>query len=235
MKSLVVILGMILCAGLLPGSSGQDNPGLTVIGEGTVTVPADTVNIAVSAQSRNSNQTLAEEEAQETLDRTVEALLAAGVRRDQILSGQSSGRSSFQSQSRVCRTVNNTTVCDNASYDVTTLEKGAIVRLQTTDQARIDEVLKAARSQGAEASVIGYGISDLTSASAEARKAAVENARMNAQSMAAAAGGRLGRVLDISDYTYPDISSASAFGYESSRPGMADVTAIVMVTYELTA
>jgi uncharacterized protein YggE len=238
-KTMQMVWGLMLLAALSCTASGQEvgleGGVLTVFGEGKVTVPADVTNIAVSAQSSNVDLTQAEAEAQETLNRTIEALMAVGVTEEQILSGQSSGRSTFQSQSKVCRTVNNTTVCDNTSYDMTTLEKSAVVRLQTADEGRINEVLKAARSQGAKATVMGYGLSDVASASAEAREKAVENARQSAESIAAAAEVRLGNALEVSDYAYPDISSAATFGYESSKPGNVDVTAIVLVTYELIA
>lgn len=241
MNNMQVIWGLMLLAFLSSTAAGQqaemEGGTLTVFGEGRVMVPADSVSIAVSAKSSNADLALAEAEAQNALNLTIEALLAAGVPRDQIISSQSSGRSTFQSQSRVCRTVNNTTICENTSYDTTTFQKAALVRLQTVDEGRINEVLRAARSQGAEASIMGYGLSDAAYASAatDARKKAVQNARASAESTADAAIAKLGNLLEISDYAYPDVSSTAAFGYESPQSGVVDVTVIVMVTYELIA
>jgi uncharacterized protein YggE len=239
MNIMQVVWGLMLLALLSSPAVGQqtemEGGTLTVFGEGKVTVPADAVSIAVSVRSSNADLSLAEAEAQNTLNLTIEALLAAGVPKDQIIASQSSGRSTFQSQSRVCRTVNNTTVCENTSYDTTTFQKAALVSLQTADEGRINEVLRAARSQGADASIMGYGLSDTASASAvaDARKKAVQNARASAENTADAAEARLGNLLEVSDYVYPDVGSAAAFGYESLRPGMVDVTVIVMATYEL--
>jgi uncharacterized protein YggE len=224
----ITVLGVLSCTAL-----GQENPSLTVMGEGSVTVPADMVTIGVSVESSNQNLTLASEEAQEALDRTIEALLAVGVKREEIFSGDSSSVFRLQDQSSVCRTVNNTTVCENSSYDIKKLEKSALLRLKTTDETRINEILRAARSAGAEAEIIGYGLSDVSSAAEQARKKAAEDARSNAQGMALAAGGRLGKVLDISAYAYPDVNMASPFGSRSNDPKMVDVTAYVMATYEI--
>ena len=71
--------------------------------------------------------------------------------------------------------------------------------MKTTDKSRIDSVVNAAKSAGADAYVAGYGLSDNSKAVAEARQKAVANAKENAQGMASAAGARLGKVLDISE------------------------------------
>jgi uncharacterized protein YggE len=122
--------------------------------------------------------------------------------------------------------VNNTTVCENSTQRLSTLEKTTIIRLKTSDESRINSVVNAAKSAGASAGVEGYGLSDDGAAAAQARQKAVENAKENAIGMAAAAGGRLGDLMDISDYSLPIVSS-------SDQPGMVDVTSYVMVTYEI--
>jgi uncharacterized protein YggE len=96
------------------------------------------------------------------------------------------------------------------------------------DENRINAALNAARSAGAMAEVSGYSLNDANQSVADARKKAVENAKENAQGMASAAGARLGKVLDISEYAYPNISAAD-------QPGMVDVTSYVVVTYEILA
>jgi uncharacterized protein YggE len=79
--------------------------------------------------------------------------------------------------------------------------------------------------------VAGYGLSDNSKAVAEARQKAVANAKENAQGMASAAGARLGKVLDISEYGYPDVRvKESSF---SGQPGIVEVTSYVVVTYEI--
>jgi len=224
MKWLAILSIMIFAA--LSAHAAGGNPALTILGEGTVTVPADTTAISVSVESNNENMTLAQGEVQEKMNKVIDALKAAGVKDEEILPGQASGVTSFQSSSRICKPVNNTTVCENNTQRLSTLEKTTIIRLKTKDESMINSVLNAAKSAGASADVEGYGLSDDGAAAAQARQKAVENAKENAIGMAAAAGGRLGDLMDISDYSLPIVSS-------SDQPGMVDVTSYVVVTYEI--
>jgi len=215
-------------AALSSFAAGQGNPTLTVMGEGTLTAPADTVTIIATVESDNENLTLAEESAQEMQNKTIEALKEAGLKQSEITPSQGSGISSFSSSSRVCRTVNNNTTCDYQSVDSKKVSKSLLIRLETLDENSINAALNAARSAGATAEVSGYSLNDANESVADARKKAVENAKENAQGMASAAGARLGKVLDISEYAYPNISAAD-------QPGMVDVTSYVVVTYEILA
>lgn len=232
MNRLAILLSFMVVAALSVSTAQDNNPTLSVVGEGTVTVPADTVMISVTVESHNENSTLAEAENQERLDRTKEDLMAIGVKPEEIMSGRSSGLTSFQSSSRVCRTVNNTTICDVDSSNVATLSSSLTLRLKTTDKARINQILEAAKSSGASSDVIGYSLSDASAAVADARRKAVEDARSNAQGMAGAAGMRLGDVVEINEYAYPGIAMAQAFGSPGGSE-MVEVTTYVMVTYEL--
>jgi uncharacterized protein len=227
-KRLAIWLGIMILAALSSFAAGQGNPTLTVMGEGTLTAPADTVTIIATVESDNENLTLAEESAQEMQNKTIEALKEAGLKQSEITPSQGSGISSFSSSSRVCKTVNNTTTCDYQSVDSKKVSKSLLIRLETLDENSINAALNAARSAGATAEVSGYSLNDANQSVADARKKAVENAKENAQGMASAAGARLGKVLDISEYAYPNISAAD-------QPGMVDVTSYVVVTYEILA
>ncbi|MCX6676667.1 MAG: SIMPL domain-containing protein [Methanothrix sp.] len=230
MKWLVIIFGIMITASL-PVTAVGINPTLTIVGEGTVTVPADTATISVSVESGMENMTAAQASVQEKMERAIVALKAAGVKDEEILPGQSSGVTSFQSTSKVCKRVNNSTVCENNTAQASSLERSTVIRLKSTDESRINRVLDAARSAGAQAHVEGYGLSDAGKAAAQARQKAVANARENAAGMAAAEGVRLGAVLDISDYGYP-VALNNYYG-SSEQLGMVDVTSYVIVTYEL--
>ncbi|MDD1736759.1 MAG: SIMPL domain-containing protein [Methanothrix sp.] len=222
-----------MIAVLLPAYAQGANPALPlpIAGEGTVTVPADTAIISVSVQSGNENRTAASADAQEKMDRVIDAVKRAGVKDEEIMPGQSSGVTSFQSTSKVCRRVNNSTVCENDTLQASSLEISAVIRLNSTDESRINSLLNAAESAGAKAYLAGYGLSDSSKATAQARQKAVANARENAAAMAAAEGLRLGKVMDISDYGYP-AGLADYYG-SSSQAGMVDVTSYVIVTYEI--
>jgi len=230
MKWLVMIFGIVITA-ILPALAVGMNPTLTIVGEGTVSVPADTATVSVSVESGMVNMTAAQASVQEKMVRAIDALKAAGVKDEEILPGQSSGVTSFSSTSKVCKKVNNSTVCENNTEQASSVERSTIIRLKSIDESRINRVLDAARSAGAEAHVAGYGLSDAGKAATQARQKAVANAKENAAGMAAAEGVRLGKVLDISDYGYPlDLNDYIG---SSTHPGMVDVTSRVIVTYEL--
>jgi len=230
MKWLVMILGIMITA-LHPAMAMGTNPTLTIVGEGTVSVPADTATVSVSVESGMVNMTAAQASVQEKMVRAIDALKAAGVKDEEILPGQSSGVTSFSSTSKVCKKVNNSTVCENNTEQASSVERSTIIRLKSIDESRINRVLDAARSAGAEAHVAGYGLSDAGKAATQARQKAVANAKENAAGLAAAEGVRLGKVLDISDYGYPlDLNDYIG---SSTQPGMVDVTSYVIVTYEL--
>lgn len=207
------------------------NPTITIVGEGIVTVSADTATISVYVESGNENMTAAQAAAQEKMGQVIDALKAAGVKDEEILPGQSSGVSSFQSTSRVCKRVNNSTICENNTDQATSFKRSTLIRLKSTDEARISLVLNVARSAGAQAYVEGYGLSDSSKATAQARQNAVANAKKDASGMAAAEGARLGKVLEISDYGYPP--ALNDYYGSSTQAGTIAVTSYVTVTYEL--
>ena len=230
MKWLVIIFGIMMAA-TLPAMAMGENPTLTIVGEGTVTVPADMATISVSVVSGNENMTEASASVQAKMAQVIDALKAAGVKDEEIMPGQASGVTSYQSTSKVCKKVNNSTVCENDSTSLSSLERSTIVRLKSIDETRINHVLDAARAAGAQAHVAGYGLSDSSKAATQARQKAVANAKENAAAMAAAEGLRLGKVLDISDYGYP--MALNDYSGGSAQLGMVDVTSYVVVTYEI--
>ncbi|MDD1748428.1 MAG: SIMPL domain-containing protein, partial [Methanothrix sp.] len=82
MKWLVIIFGIMIGATLAAAA----NP-LTAMGEGTVTVPADTATISVSVESDNKNMTEAQAAVQEKMGQVIDALKRAGVKDEEILPG----------------------------------------------------------------------------------------------------------------------------------------------------
>jgi uncharacterized protein len=233
MKRLAILLGLALLTVLVVSAAGQRTQGVHAFGEGTATVPADIVIISVGVQSNNTNASQAAAENALLLNKTIDALTGAGVKKDEIIPGQSSGISSSHFESNICRLANNTTVCENTSNALSLLTSSILIRLKTTDQDKVNRVLEAAKSQGATASIMGYSISDKSQAVAEARKKAIDNARSNAEDQASAAGVKLGKAIDISDYGYPDISFNEPFGSSVTSRGTVSVTSYVAVTYEI--
>jgi uncharacterized protein len=231
MKWITIVFGLVFLLILLSNTNGA-NPALTIVGEGVVTVPADAVTIYVSVESSNDNLTKAQAEIQENMNNVVAALKATGIKDEEILPGQSNSLRSVQYSSRLGTPSNNTTVWKNSSYGSTSLDKSIIVRLKTTDMSKINQMIETAKDAGANAYVAGYNLLDVSKAEAEARQKAVANAKENAEGMATAAGARLGKVLEISEYPYPNLGYGESYD-ESGQPGMIDVTSYVVVTYEI--
>jgi uncharacterized protein YggE len=230
MKRLALIATIILAGCLAIPAAGMDLI-LPVEGVGTVSVPADTTTIIVSASSGSGNISQDQEAVRQTMDRAIKALKAAGIKDDEITIDDSAALSSASSRREICQTINNKTVCDNSSMQATALTLSAMVKLNSTEKERIDQLLDAAKSAGTEAYVAGYGLFNSTAAQSRAKDKAAANARVDAEQMAAAEGLRLGQVLNISDYGYPEDFYGGVF--ELSGKDIVDVTSYVIVTYEL--
>ena len=148
MKWLVPALA-ILMAAFCPAMVMGANPTLTVIGEGTATMPADSVVISVYVESRLGNSSAAQKEVMEMMDQVIDAMKAAGVKDEDIMAGQASSATSFQSTSKVCRKVNNSTVCENDNIQATSLERSATAKLKSTDKTVINKVLNNTKPRAA--------------------------------------------------------------------------------------
>ncbi|HWQ20061.1 MAG TPA: SIMPL domain-containing protein [Methanotrichaceae archaeon] len=258
-RLLVLLLGLILLAAASTNAAAQNNGTLRVVGAATVTVPADTVIIDVAAQSSNNNTTIAAAQAEDRLNIAEDALKASGVQKDEIMPGRSKGVASYIS--RTCREVNNTTICHDVVTKLATEQME--IRLKTRDQSRIDKVLNVSKASNVSAEIAGYALDDTSAALTEARKKAVDDARSNAEDYSSALGLKLGKVIQISEPSRPEIGMAMPFGMdrpfgmaprmregwplwidnplemgsgpEVIQSGMMDVTDYVVVTYEISS
>lgn len=252
MSSKLILCIFVTALALCVAASAQDSS-LLVIGVGTTQVPADTTIIAIEVQNSSVNLSQADELNSLHLNRTEEALLAAGVKIEEIDPQRSLGRISFHKA--VCNTANNTTTCRKEIVDAATMQM--MVYLNTSDINRTKEVTLAAESAGARATIWGYELNDPSNAVDQARKKALENAREKAEYYAESYGLTLGESMQIEELEYPDIEIGPSSGWD--RPwwmgrmhwmdpfpmrnhfragsriprGMAEVTAYVRVTYKV--
>lgn len=251
-SKLICLITMVALALSVATASAQDSS-LRVIGAGTVQVPTDTTIIAVDVLNSSDNLSLAEAATSNMLNQTEEALLAAGVTKDEIMPDRSKGR--ITSHKVVCNTVNNTSSCKDILFNAATEQM--VIKLKTSDVNQTQKVIDAAESAGAKATVLGYELSDPKSAVDQARKKALENAKAKAEYYASSYGLTLGKSMQIEEPTYPDIEIGPSFwGGRSWRmdrmmwmdpfsglnrfwkddyipEGMAEVTAYVSVIYEV--
>jgi uncharacterized protein len=251
-RKLICIIGLMAIALCMATVSAQDNS-LRVIGVSTVQVPTDTVIIAITAQDNNDNISLAEEANSNLLNKTKTALLAAGVKKEEILPDRYKGH--LISHKVLCDTMNNTTNCTDVVLNVATEQM--IIKMKTNDANQTQKVVDAAESSGARAAIQGYGLSNPSNAVDRARKKALENAKAKAEYYATSYGLTLGESMQVEEPTYPDIDIGPSYRWDSPMrmshifmenpfmgmdrfwadnyipEGMAEVTAYVSVTYKV--
>lgn len=248
MKNVAIVLSLAFLAVAVATTAAEDTTTLTVAGEGTVTVPADTVYITVSVTTSGDNSTKALEENVENLNRTIDALLNAGLDEENVLPGYGRSSQTIKTYNRVC---NNTTcaivenVISKVTYQVT-------IKLDSDEDS--EKFLEAAKAEGARAEITGYELSDTGPAMTKARKNAVENANENAEELASAAGLKVSKTLEIFEPSPPRIyhqsfdqtgpsglmdlfgwSSYQRYPAEPGESGMVQVSSYVVVTYELSS
>ncbi len=252
----IAILGLLLGLLSLLTLSGASVPTLTVVGEGRALIPADTVYVTVGVTAEDENVTVASLESAEALNRTIKALIEAGLERDDVQSGRGRSVQRIQTMSRVYNNSSCMTVTGSAVSRVT---EQVTIRFDAEEEALIESCIETAGAEGAEAVISGYGLEDASRAIAEARQMAVEDAEENAEDLASAAGLALGERLEIFEPSYPRVYQQSDDGLDpfglgmmelfdlfmptfdafetgpSLEPGMMEVRSQVVVTYELTS
>ncbi|MDF0589927.1 SIMPL domain-containing protein [Candidatus Methanocrinis natronophilus] len=253
MKALAILL--CLSAMILSGAA-EDVMALTVVGDGRVLVPADVVYVSVSSTSTDENLTRASLYSTEVLNRTIEALIYAGLDKFDFQTGRDRSVSSTQTMSRVC---NNSSCVMVAEEAVISVKERVTIRFEAKDEDLINRTLEVAEAEGAEASIIGYALEDRSAAFAEARKMAIQNAKDVAESLASAAGMKLDKRLEIIERSSPVVRQIPLDPYPMRyrmmdffdlfwdkqydpfdaaiypEPGMMEVRSRVFVTYEVTS
>jgi uncharacterized protein len=240
------IAGMTLAlAGLLAGGTGAlaqeatpeamaalGVPTVSVSGHGSVNVPPDTATVNIGVDVIKPTLDEAQEQADAQATAVIEALKAAGIADEDI-------QTDYYSVN-ILRDYS-----ENADPTLITgfeIINQLAVTVRDTDM--LGEILDAGVSAGAN-SIYGvtFYVEDQTAASSEARVEAVEDARVKAEELAAAAGMTLGPVVSIAEGTVPIVSPvygramgggmAAADAAVPVEPGSTTVAVDVMVTYEL--
>jgi uncharacterized protein YggE len=250
MKAMAILLVLIIST--FSGAAG-DVSTLKVVGEGRIAVPADTVFITISVTNEDEKTADASNKNDEAMNRTIEALIDAGAKREDVSSGRGRSVQKIKTSSRVCNNTTCVTVTNNA---VSRVKDQVTIRSDAEDVDLINRIIEASRVAGAEAEISGYDLVDETDAVAEARQRAVEDAEDEAANLASAAGLILGERLEISELSQPQISQQTTdldpidmmnifdlawtgmfnlIDAESTESGMVEVVYQVLVTYEVTS
>jgi uncharacterized protein YggE len=205
------------------GSAADSSPaGITVNGSGSTTAAPDRAGFAFGTVSQAKTAAAALAASSEAVTRIIAALQRAGVAKADLQTAEVSlsPRTNDNGDAIVGYTASNTV--------------SAVVRKLDDAGAVIDAAVGAGANQVSGPNLL---VSDQVSAYHQALEAAVADARAKAQTLAAAAGGTLGRVTAISEGGATPIPLASGAVAKDSgtpiEPGTQTITAMVSVTFAL--
>lgn len=230
-----IIAGIMLLALAAPLSMAADDNVSKLIsqGDGTVRAAPDMATITLGVETRNESASVAARENAQLMNETVNALLGAGIKREDIQTTQYSISTYTQDLSLESRVPVNTT---RPIFMVTNQ-----VTVRTNNTTNIGPVLDAAIASGSNSiQGISFDIRDPKPQMDAALKDAVADARRKAEVVASAAGVKIGKVLEISGgYSFVSSGSTKNYALEVAAPtpvlpGQVEVTASVSVTYEIT-
>jgi uncharacterized protein YggE len=157
-------------------------PVITATGEGRLNVAPDQVTLVLAVQTRARTPLAAASENAERMRTVRAALLQLGLTDDEVTTSR------YTVHSETWRNESDTVFVAYNGVRVETTKLDLLARM-------IDEGLKAgATNVGA----LQFGLVDRTPPSREALAVAVRDARAQAEAMAAAAGGRLGDLQELS-------------------------------------
>ncbi len=201
---------------------------ISVSGNGRVTAQPDQAVITIGSQVTAPTLGEATKQVNDTMTKVLEAIKAQGIDPKEI-------QTSSYSVSPI------TNYKEGAPPQVTGYQVMNIVTVQVKKIETVGQVLDA--GMGAGANFLGgvtFGIADASSYEQDARTAAVKDAMQRAQTLAAAAGVKLGNVLSITESSSqvpPPVpyarTAADAAGAGPVETGSLDVTKTVNVTFEI--
>jgi uncharacterized protein len=233
----ITILGlMFLLALALPAqAAGNDNVSKLICnGEGKTTAAPDIVTITLGVETRNVSASAAATENAKLMNSTINALLSAGLKKKDVQTSH---------YSLTTQTDENPVPTAGTEKNKTPPEFVATnqVTAKMNVSENIGKVLDAATAAGSN-SVIGINF-DLREPKPQMDKAlanSVNDSRRKAEIMAATAGVKLGKILELSEgYSFTSSNSPRA-AYSVAEattpvlPGEMMITASVTATYEIT-
>ena len=235
-KLLCIAVAALLLTALALPALAEGNPGkITVGGNATISLPADTAAVQIGVNTQNGTVQQAQKENAQIMAAVMEAIKALGVEDKDIVTSQFNVYSYYNYETSLLGKETRTQI-----YEVQNT-----VTVTVHDLSLIGAILDAAMEAGANTT---YGISFSSTQANEAyQKAltrAVEDAMVKAQVLATAAGVQLGQLVSINaaqnTYSYGWDTYGVANFYEYNAKGAdagtsitsGDVTVSAEVTLE---
>ena len=195
----VLVLGMALaaCNGALPAqtaapaqqtaTAGNLGGGVTVVGQGTAYGQPDQATVIVGVDTFAPTVEEATAQNQATLDSVMAALETAGIATEDI---QTTNYSLYAEQ----------IYGDNGPEGIAGYRVSNQVNVKIRDISMVGDVLAAVTTAGANAIYgVNFSVADPAALEAEARAAAMDDARKRAESLAELGGVSLGDIVVISE------------------------------------
>jgi uncharacterized protein YggE len=234
MKRFVMLLGfaLLLAAAPVHAADNCNVSKLVVSGDGKVSATPDQATIVLGVETRNVSASVAAAENAKLMNKTVNALLSAGINKSDIQTSTYSLSLPTENGPMPTSAKGNTT---KPLQFVATNQ----VTVRTNDTQGVGTVLDAAISAGSNSiQSVSFDLRDSKPQMDRALKLAIEDAQRKAKVIASAAGVKLGKILEVSggySYTAPaasyDLLAAAA--PTPILPGQMDVTASISITYEI--
>lgn len=227
MKRFLPGVTMLLCLAASTAGAQRDSTAsqITASGRGEVQMKPTKAFVSFTIQAKSATAAVAASENARLVAQTMRSLLSAGLTQDNI---------------------SNAAYSVGLNYEMTSTggkQEGFIathvLRVEITNTANVGKIIDAGLAGGAtQVSSAQYVGDNMDAARQDALKSAVAEARRDAETMAAAAGGTLGRLVNLtSGGSFPpvprDVYYEMSVATRSSAPTMIrpnDVTVMASVT-----
>jgi len=233
---LAVGLTLVLLVTVLAGCStvnltGQPE-GITVSGEGKVSVVPDLATLSLGVEAQDTTVTAAQAQAAAAMDMIMAALIDNGIAEEDI-------QTQYFSISDVTRWDDETWEEETVGYKVSNT-----VSVKIRDMESIGSVIDAVIEAGGDltrVNGISFSVENPSMYYDEAREEAMADAKASAEALAELGGVRLGKPIYITEVSYQSgttyFSGArvdEAMESETSiSPGETEITLNVQVTYDI--
>ena len=209
---------------------------ITVIGTGTIRRTPDVAVVSLAVETMAANARAAAQDNATRMDSVIRALRQAGTPAERIRTTSYSLNPEYQ--------YTQATPTKPGEQRLVGYRASNTVEVRVDSIPRVGLVLDAAVAAGANRALgISYQLRDPDAARREALRAAVANARADAQALAEAAGQRLGTLLELSTsgfvrpptpmFEARKVMDMAAQAPTPVEPGELEVTATVTAVYRI--
>jgi len=224
--------GASAAAASLQASDGSGSQGISVSGEGRVSVAPDMALLSIGVSTKEDTVAAANSAVQAAMDRLLSSLKGNGIVEKDIQTSQFSISPEYDYQLSEPRLT---------GYRVTHMLQ---VKVRQIDQAGkvIDDSVEAAGDL-VQVGSISLTVDDTTAMASQARELAMADAKAKAEELARLAGVELGKPISISESSYtpsPPVMYDRAFASAEAAPaatsistGELEVVVSVQITYAI--